>query len=221
MDEKDRFESTLAKIRTFRVGDTTQQWQGVLVGTLKRAIDKTSADLGKKTRLVIEKLDQRALDNENRRMIREILLQLTRNSVYHGIESPDMRRTQGKDETGTINLSITCRDNAVHIKLSDDGRGFDFEGIKQKAVSLKILKSVSESVSKKDLIQIIFSAGFSTAEKSGMHAGRGIGLNLVRSRISEAKGSIKVQSQEEKGTVFLITLPLEKSEVQETSAKPA
>jgi two-component system chemotaxis sensor kinase CheA len=221
MDEKDRFESALEKIRTFRVGDMTQQWQGVLVGTLKRAIDKSSAELGKKTRLVVEKLDQHALDNANRRMIREVLLQLTRNAVFHGIEGPSMRRMQGKDETGSINLSITCRDNAVHIKLSDDGRGFDFEEIKQKAVSLKILKSDSESVSKKDLIQIIFSAGFSTVEQAGMYAGRGIGLNLVRSRISEAKGSIKLQSQEGKGTVFLITIPLEESKVQKTSAEPA
>jgi two-component system chemotaxis sensor kinase CheA len=141
-----------------------------------------------------------------------VLTQLIRNSVYHGIETPEDREAAGKDREGSIKLSIKYIDNKIHIKLSDDGRGLDFDKIRKKAESLHLFQNPEDAKDKNHLLQAIFSAGFSTAEEADMHAGRGIGLNLVRERIRDLHGSIKLQSEPGKGTVFNIYIPLAMSQ---------
>ncbi len=164
----------------------------------------------RKIRFVSNDIDAAAIENGPRRVMKEILMQLIRNSVAHGIEPPDERLAKGKNETGIIKLAIKLVNNMITIELRDDGRGFDYKKISEKAILNNIIKK--EDADNKDmLIKAIFMPGFSTAENEGMHAGRGIGLNLVRDRVKEVNGSIQLRSEPDKGTAFLITIPAVKN----------
>jgi two-component system chemotaxis sensor kinase CheA len=207
--EKDKFRITINKILSFKTGEARSQGHHVLVESLRRAGEKASADLEKKVRLEAEDIDQEALERGPRRAIKEVLLQLVRNAVYHGIEPPAERVSRGKDAVGIIRLSIKAADNRLHIKLRDDGKGLDFGRIREKAEKLGLIREAEAGEDKDRLLQVIFSPGFSTAEEAGTHAGRGIGLNLVRDRIRDLKGTVRLQTEEGKGTAFNICIPLE------------
>ncbi|MDR3167490.1 MAG: hypothetical protein LBT93_06055 [Treponema sp.] len=211
MKEKDKFRNTIDKIQSFRVkvGDSRRQDRYVLVETLTKACEKIAVALNKKARFVVEELDGIVLEYGPRRIIKEVLTQLVRNAVYHGLETPEERSALGKSPEGIIRLFIKYGNNQIHIKLSDDGRGLDFAKIRKKAEDLHLLNRQEEAEDKNHLLRIIFSPGFSTAEEADVHAGRGIGLNLVRERIRELRGSIKLQSESGKGTAFNIYIPLE------------
>ncbi len=206
---KDNFKELVDKIRSFKFGEGRLQEQYVLVQTLEKVIEKTSNDLGKKARLNVTALDVHALELTSRRLLKEVLVQLVRNSMYHGIEVPADRLRKGKEELGMISLSIALADGKVVIQLSDDGGGLQFERIREKAVAQGLLTADTPVTDRNALLQVLFAPGFSTASGADMHAGRGIGLNLVRDRIKEAKGTIKLQSEEDKGTVFKIYIPAE------------
>jgi two-component system chemotaxis sensor kinase CheA len=163
----------------------------------------------RKIRFVSNDVDAAAIENGPRRVMKEILMQLIRNSVAHGIETPAERLAKGKNEIGIIKLTIKLVNNIANIELRDDGRGLDYKKIAEKAVRNKIIRK-EDATDKNMLIKAIFAPGFSTAENEGMHAGRGIGLNLVRDRIKEVHGAIKLRSEPNKGTLFLITIPIER-----------
>ena len=205
---KDSFKDLIDKILSFNVGENRMKEEQVLVQTLERVIEKASADLGKKAALTV-KIDPRAIENGPRRVIKEILMQLVRNAVYHGIELPEGRLSSGKTEEGKIKLGIELQGEKIVISLTDDGRGLDFKAIRAKAVQMQLLANTGELEDKNALTQILFMPGFSTATEADMYAGRGIGLNLVRERIKEVKGSIKLQTEEGKGTLFKIYIPVE------------
>jgi two-component system chemotaxis sensor kinase CheA len=219
MKETDKFREIVDRIQSFKVGvgDSRRQDRYVLVETLSRACEKAARALNKKARFVVEDLDGVVLEHGPRRVIKEMLTQLVRNAVYHGVEDPGERVERGKNEEGMIRLSITYGGSRVHIKLADDGKGLDFEKIRRKAESLNLLQN-SPAADKSQLSQIIFSPGFSTNEGADMHAGRGIGLNIVKERVRDLRGSIKLQSEPGKGTVFNIYIPLElKSKIDQAS----
>jgi two-component system chemotaxis sensor kinase CheA len=209
MREKDKFQKTLKRIQTFKINDVPNQDEYVLVQSLVRAIDKAAQDLNKKASLTVDALDPQAIENGPRRLMKEILVQLVRNAVYHGIENPAERAAGGKDESGHINLSIVLENGKIHITLSDDGAGLNFGHIRERARELNLLKEPENTGNNKQLVQAIFSPGFSTADDAGLHAGRGIGLSLVRDRLYAVNGSIKIQTEEGKGTAFHIFLPPE------------
>jgi len=206
--EKDGFKTIIEKINLFKTSNSgKKQGQYVLIESLAKAVNKASADTGKKIKFVAEEIDEIALEKSPRRIIKEALLQLVRNSAAHGIEAPEDRIAQGKKETGVIRLSIKINSGHIHIKLGDDGRGLDYGKIAERALRLNMIKP-EEVNSKNALLKVIFLPGFSTAETESVHAGRGIGLSLVQDRVRGEKGSIKVQSEPGKGTVFNIFFPL-------------
>jgi two-component system chemotaxis sensor kinase CheA len=211
MKEKDKFKETIDKIQSFKVsvGDSRRQDRYVLIETLTKACEKAAHAMNKKVRFVVEDLDGAVLEYGPRRVIKEVLTQLVRNAVYHGLETPEERTALGKNSEGLVKLSIKYTDNKIHVKLADDGKGLDFDKIRKKAESLHLFKNEEEAEDKNNLLQAIFAPGFSTAEEADVHAGRGIGLNLVRERIKDLHGSIKLQSEHGKGTVFNIFIPLE------------
>ncbi|MDR0586609.1 MAG: hypothetical protein LBG26_05165 [Treponema sp.] len=219
MKENDNFRSTINKIRSFnarfpKTGIEESPERRILVETLSRASQRVSTDLEKKVRFEVLDIDPQALEQGPRRIIKEVLLQLVRNSVYHGIEAPSERRSTGKNEEGLISLSIIVRNGAIHIRLRDDGQGLDFDRIRQKAEKLRILKGGGEK-DKNTLLKAIFAPGFSTSESGEFHAGRGIGLNLVRDRIRDVGGSIRLRTTPGKGTVFDISIPLDMANIAE------
>jgi two-component system chemotaxis sensor kinase CheA len=210
MQEKDRFQATVERINTFRSGDVTRnQDEYVLVQTLNKACEKAAQDQDKKVILTVESIDKQAIEYGPRRVIKEVLTQLVRNAVSHGIETAEERRAKGKKETGIIRLSIKAEAGKVHIKLTDDGQGLNFKKILETAKERRLLQEHETAPDKNRLVQVIFSPGFSTAGSASVHAGRGIGLNLVRDRLRGANGIIKLATEEGKGTAFNIYLPLE------------
>jgi two-component system chemotaxis sensor kinase CheA len=205
--EKDGFRTTIEKINSYKFSNNRSQGQYVLIESLTKTINKVSGDLGKNINFIIDEIDDEAIEKGHRRIIKETLMQLVRNSAAHGIESPPDRAACGKDETGIIRLSVKLTGENIHVKLEDDGRGFDYRKIAEKALQLNMIKP-QDTNDKNALLRVIFSPGFSTAETEGIHAGRGIGLSLVQDRVRSVKGSIKVQSKPGKGTIFNIFLPI-------------
>jgi two-component system, chemotaxis family, sensor kinase CheA len=206
--DKDGFKIIIDKINHFKISKCDQkQGQYVLVEFLSKAVNKVSADTGKKIKFIVEEIDEKAIENRLRRIIKETLMQLVRNSAAHGIETTEERIVHGKKETGIIRLSIKLVNGHIHVKLGDDGRGLDYRKIAEKALKLNLIKP-EDANNKKVLLKAIFSPGFSTAETEGIHAGRGIGLNLVQDRVRSEKGSIKIQSEPGKGTIFNVFFPV-------------
>ncbi|MDR2965381.1 MAG: hypothetical protein LBU88_06365 [Treponema sp.] len=213
--EKDGFKDIIKKLESYvgtgtAAADTAENQNiNVLIDSLNKAAAKGAEDLEKKIKFVAGEIDKNAINNGPRRTIKEILMQLVRNSVVHGIESPDVRAAKGKNETGVIKLSVSMSpDNQIiNMRLTDDGKGLDYKKIAERAIKNGVLKP-EEATNKDNLIKAIFSPGFSTAETEGVHGGRGIGLNLVRDRIKEANGNIKIKSEIDKGTIFFVTIPI-------------
>jgi len=211
MKEMDKLKETVSKIENFRVasgGDKNQEHY-VLIETLTRVCNKTQAALDKKVRFVVEGIDGVVLDYGPRRVIKEVLTQLVRNAVYHGIERPEERTPLGKEPEGEIRLSIRYKDNQIVIKLTDNGGGIDFSRIRQTAQEHNLVHNEAEANDKNYLLKTLFAPGFSTLGEADFHAGRGMGLSLVKDRIKDLHGNIAVSTAKGKGTTFTITIPLE------------
>ena len=211
MREIDQLQAAVLKIENFKnvAGRDKNQERYVLVETLSRVCNKTQVALGKKVKFIVEEIDEIALDYGPRRAIKEILTQLTRNAVYHGIESPEERIPLGKAPEGEIRLSITCMENLITIKLTDNGAGIDFSRIQKSADTFNLPISPNKANDKKFLLNTIFIPGFTTLGGADFHAGRGIGLSLVKDRVKSLNGNIKVTTAAGKGTTFTISLPME------------
>jgi two-component system chemotaxis sensor kinase CheA len=211
-NERESFKMVIDKLQSYTgggAGGGKKHNVDVLIESLAKTVNKAAADMERKIRFLSNDVDEAAVENGPRRVMKEILMQLIRNSVAHGIEPPEERVAKGKNETGIIKLTIKLVNNMINIELRDDGRGLNYQKISEKAIRNNIIKK-EDADNKNMLIRAIFAPGFSTAENEGMHAGRGIGLNLVRDRLQEVNGSIKLRSEPDKGTAFLITIPAEK-----------
>jgi two-component system chemotaxis sensor kinase CheA len=173
-----------------------------------RLIRDAAKTLGKKLELVITgaetELDRTVVDE-----IGEPLVHLLRNSADHGIESIEERRRLGKRETGTIRLRAYQSGNHVIIEVSDDGAGIN----RAKTLAAAIKKGViteadAERMSNEEVYRLLFASGFSTAEKISDLSGRGVGLDVVKTKIESLGGQILISSQEGVGTTFSVNLPL-------------
>lgn len=137
------------------------------------------------------------------------LIHLVRNAVYHGIESAADRMAKGKPAVGTVYLHAAHRGNSVIIEVEDDGAGLDLVKIRAKAVKLGLLRAEQASaISDADVLKFIFTPGFSTADKIGDQAGRGVGLDVVKRVIEGMNGHINVETVPGVGTKFTLDLPL-------------
>ena len=137
------------------------------------------------------------------------LLHLLRNAFDHGIESPELRRQQGKPEEGKIEIRAYYQGNQTIIEMKDDGAGLNLEKIGRRAIKLGLLSSEQLAVTPKErLLDAIFEPGFSTASQVSELSGRGIGLDVVRSQLRSLKGTVAVTSSPGQGTTFTLRLPL-------------
>lgn len=144
-----------------------------------------------------------------RRRIKEILVQLARNSVIHGIESPDERAALGKEVSGKIRLTALKNADGVIISYRDDGRGIDFESLREKAVKLGSIDADDEkTLSKERLINLMFQPGFSTADNADLDAGRGVGMFMVRRIIADLNGHITVKTKKGEFCEFEFLIPV-------------
>ncbi len=137
------------------------------------------------------------------------LIHMVRNSVDHGIESPAARESAGKPAKGTVSLNAFHRGNRIFIQIKDDGGGLSPEKIQKKAIEKGIVSAAdAEKLTKQQIFQLIWEPGFSTAEKVTEVSGRGMGMDIVRSKIEELSGTVDVESEPGEGTCFTIRLPL-------------
>ncbi|MCL4514599.1 MAG: chemotaxis protein CheA [Firmicutes bacterium] len=173
-----------------------------------RMVRDLARELGKEIELVIEggetELDRTVVDE-----IGDPLVHLLRNAVDHGIESPDERRKLNKPAAGLVRLAAKHEGNQVVVQLTDDGHGIDLEKVRTKAINTGFLSAEeADEVDEEELMGLLFNAGFSTAEKITEVSGRGVGLDVVRSKIQALNGSVSVENEPGKGSVFTIKLPL-------------
>ena len=137
------------------------------------------------------------------------LLHLVRNAYDHGIEPSEIRATQGKSATGQLTIKVYHQGNRTKIEVSDDGQGLNWTKIRQRAIDLHLLAaSNAADATEAELAEIMFAPGFSTAEKVNDLSGRGIGLDVVRDRLSALQGTIDVRSIAGMGTTFIMQFPL-------------
>ncbi|WP_446684601.1 hybrid sensor histidine kinase/response regulator [Cyanobacterium sp. HL-69] len=137
------------------------------------------------------------------------LLQIAKNSVTHGIEQPEERVANGKDAMGTITVRAFLQGPQTVISVSDDGGGIDAHKVKQKAIQKNLITpEEANSLKDQEIYDFLFNAGFTTKEKADSHAGRGVGLDIVRNKLNEIRGSVSIDSIPGRGTTFTMRLPL-------------
>ncbi|PAD27171.1 chemotaxis protein CheA [Niallia circulans] len=173
-----------------------------------RMVRQLARDLNKKIDLQIDgaetELDRTVIDE-----IGDPLVHLIRNALDHGVETPEVRRANNKSEEGTVVLRAYHSGNHVFIELEDDGAGINKEKVLSKAINKGIIsKEVAKTLTNNQIAELIFASGFSTADQISDISGRGVGLDVVKNTIESLGGSITIESEEGKGSLFSIQLPL-------------
>jgi len=179
---------------------------GQLFEKMSRIIRKISREQGKKVELKLYGADTE-LDKLIIEDISDPVMHIVRNSIDHGIESPERRVALGKDEKGTITLSSFQKGNHVVIQVDDDGGGIDVARVKQKARELGVLGPLEE-VGDREALDFIFLPGFSTTQEVSEISGRGVGMDVVRTNIAALSGMIDLENHPGQGTRVTITLPI-------------
>ena len=173
-----------------------------------RMVRDVSKELGKEINLTIEgeetELDRTVIDE-----IGDPIMHLLRNSLDHGVESPDAREAKGKPRVGEVGLIARHEGNNVVIMITDDGAGIDASKIRRKAVEKgMITQDEADRLDDADAVRLIFLPGFSTAEQITDISGRGVGMDVVRSKIEALSGHVDVETHIDEGSIFKIKLPL-------------
>ncbi|TYQ30713.1 hybrid sensor histidine kinase/response regulator [Pseudanabaena sp. UWO310] len=141
-------------------------------------------------------------------VLEDPLLHLIRNAFDHGIESPEARIAKGKPPKGRIEIAAGYRGNQTIITVSDDGNGIDFAKLRDRALQMGLSESDLDDSTDIELLELIFEAGFSTAERVTSLSGRGVGMDVVRSNLNRIGGNVRVETEAGKGTTFILTVPV-------------
>ncbi len=178
------------------------------VSKFPRMVRDLQKKLGKKMELYMSgeetELDRTVVDE-----IGDPLMHLLRNSADHGLESAEVRKERGKPEVGSIFLDAYQDGNNVVIEVRDDGNGIDTQAVRNKAIERGVITpEQAENMSEKDSIELLFNAGFSTAKVVSDVSGRGVGLDVVKSKIEALSGEVEVKSKLGEGSSWIIRLPL-------------
>lgn len=173
-----------------------------------RYVRDLSSKLGKKVEFSIKGRDIE-LDRSLLNALAEPLLHLLRNSMDHGVESPEERRKMNKPETGTLVLEAKRLKNAVMITVTDDGKGLDTDKIVRKAIDKGLVSAEqAANLTRQEIYHFITHSGFSTKDDVSDVSGRGVGVDAVRTVLKTIGGSLEIDSQKGKGTVFKLKVPL-------------
>ncbi len=197
---------------TTNLHESVMKVRMVPIETVVQKFPKMIRDLSKK----LDKKMQLFMSGEetelDRTVVDEIgdpLMHLLRNSADHGLESAEIRKERGKPEVGSIFLDAYQDGNNVIIEVRDDGNGIDVEAVKKKAIERgTITPEQAENMADKDVIALLFLPSFSTAKKVSDVSGRGVGLDVVKSKIESLSGEVEVKTKLGEGSTFIIRLPL-------------
>jgi len=206
-------------LETARVGTSTRRLEeevlsvrmqpvSTLFRTFPRAVRDIAKQLGRSVRLTTEG-GETELDRKILEAIRDPLLHLVRNAVWHGIESPSEREAAGKKPEGLIRLKAWQQGGQVFIEVADDGRGIDPAAVRDAAVAKGVVdRQTAQLLGRDECLRLIFEPGFSTSRTASDIAGRGVGLDVVKSSVEEMRGEVRVASEVGQGTAITLVLPL-------------
>ncbi|MFW2178215.1 MULTISPECIES: ATP-binding protein [unclassified Moraxella] len=162
----------------------------------------------KQVQLTVIGFDNNGIDDAKMAVYKDITTQLIKNAIIHGIESPEARLAKGKPSMGQIELILQAVDGQHQLSIQDDGQGIDWQKIRDKAIEIgQITASQAEQLQPKDLVNLMFSSGLSTAEQQDEDAGRGMGMDIVRQLISEHHGKIGLNTKFHQFTQFTLRFP--------------
>ncbi len=175
---------------------------------LPRLVRDLSRELGKN--IVLEMYgEETELDKSIIEEINDPLVHILRNAADHGVESPEERQKKGKDPVGRIKVKADHEGNHIVISIADDGKGIDPDKIKAKAIEKGVITAAqAEEMTKREILNLIFAPGFSTAEKVSAVSGRGVGMDVVKTNITKLKGIVDIESETGQGSTIIIKLPL-------------
>ncbi|MGM0369430.1 MAG: chemotaxis protein CheA [Bacillota bacterium] len=217
LDELEKKLKPLSKVTT-DLQDAVMEMRMVPISTVfnrfPRLVRDLAQDLEKDINLVIEgeetELDRTIIDE-----IGDPLVHMIRNSIDHGIETPEEREKKGKSREGLVRLSAFHEGNNVVIQIEDDGSGIDPDIIQEKALEKGVVTaSEIENMSDQEIINLVFAAGFSTNEEVSDVSGRGVGMDVVKNKLDSLNGSVDIKSEVGKGSIFTMKLPLTLSIIQ-------
>jgi len=195
-----------------RLQDEITQARMVPIGNLYTRLTRTVRDAakasGKQVDLTLAGAETE-LDNNIIQQISDPLIHLVRNSVAHGIERHEERYAAGKPDHGTVAVRAYHRGNHIYIEVEDDGRGIDYERVRSTAVENGLVSAEdAASLAERDLLELLFHPGFSTAPRKTELAGRGVGLDVVRANLAQLNGEIEIETQKGSGSRFTLKVPL-------------
>lgn len=195
---------------TWELRDNSMEMRMLPIGStfsrFKRLVRDLSNNLGKAVDLTTEGGDTE-LDKTVIEKLNDPLVHIIRNSIDHGVESPDQRKAAGKPESGNIHLNAFHSGSNVVIQVTDDGAGIDPGVIRNKAIERGLITADME-LSDQEIYNLIFEPGFSTAVEVSDVSGRGVGMDVVRRNIEALRGSIDIESEPGIGTTFTLNIPL-------------
>lgn len=200
----DRLSGTLARLQSDML-DLRVIPMGVALNRMNRIARSVAQAQGKSVRLLISGEEVR-VDKSIVDLLAEPLMHMVRNAVDHGIEPAAERAAAGKDTTATITLSARQQGGGLLLQVGDDGRGLDIDRIRARALAMGLPGADSDNA--QQIANLVFTPGFSTAEQVSEISGRGVGMDVVRTRITQLGGKIEIQTTPGKGTRFLMHLPL-------------
>jgi chemosensory pili system protein ChpA (sensor histidine kinase/response regulator) len=181
---------------------------GNLYTRLSRTVRDAANATGKPIDLSLEG-SSTELDNNIIQHVSDPLIHLVRNAVAHGVEDAQTRQRAGKSEKGRISVRAYHRGNHIFIEVEDDGRGIDYDGVRQRVVEMGAMSPVAAAeLSERELREFLFRPGFTTASSMSELAGRGVGLDVVRANVHALNGEIEVRSEPGRGACFTVKVPL-------------
>jgi chemosensory pili system protein ChpA (sensor histidine kinase/response regulator) len=211
VDETDQLARSLRQVTTQLQEGMTQSRMVPFAQTadrLPRAIREVSLKLNKKVNLEVEGREV-LIDKMILEQLYNPMTHLVNNAITHGIETPEVRRQLGKPSEGKLSVKAFLQGNQTLITVADDGAGIDAERVKRKAIEKGLITPLeAKTMNKQDVYDLLFHAGFSTKDKADDFAGRGVGLDVVRTGLLEIRGGVTVDSTLGKGTSFTIRLPI-------------
>jgi two-component system chemotaxis sensor kinase CheA len=173
-----------------------------------RLVRDTSRKLSKEVNLFLEG-ENTEIDKNIVEALADPLIHIVRNSLDHGIETPEVRRAAGKPDAGRLTIRATQESDRVYIEISDDGKGINPEVIKRKAYEKGVIDEITlERLTDQEAVNLVFAAGFSTVEVISDLSGRGVGMDVVRNAVEKVNGTVSLESEVGKGTRIRLSLPL-------------
>ncbi len=178
-----------------------------ILGRFPRLLRDLSLNYGKQVELVIRG-SSTLVERSVLEILEDPLLHLVRNAFDHGIETPEARIAAGKPPKGKIEIAAGYRGNQTVITVSDDGNGVNFAKLRDRALQMGLSESDLDGSSEEALLELIFEAGFSTADRVTELSGRGVGMDVVRSNLNIIGGNVRIETEAGKGTTFVLTVPV-------------